>query len=261
MNCPSDHSRLIWRGLSTPWEQESFSSSRVTRFSASQTNNLRRLCRIRGGVSRDGSRKSEVVELCRRGVCAGRGGDGVSDAIRPCKMKAGQAVLIHGAAGNVGAYAVQLAKQAELRVFAPLGLLISTSSRPRGRNGCELQDCKVRRCRAPRRCGTRHGRRRDAASFIPRFKAGRYPRVVGFATATAAGFRSGSSGRRHKRRAGNLARARTKADPVSGQRGCRGTTGWRGNAGRCAAQERKNRTYDVWRSLDTALDEKPRLAW
>lgn len=36
-------------------------------------------------------------------------------------MKAGQAVLIHGAAGNVGAYAVQLAKQAELRVFATAG--------------------------------------------------------------------------------------------------------------------------------------------
>ena len=30
----------------------------------------------------------------------------------------GQSVLIHGAAGNVGAYAVQLARQAGLRVFA-----------------------------------------------------------------------------------------------------------------------------------------------
>jgi NADPH:quinone reductase-like Zn-dependent oxidoreductase len=37
------------------------------------------------------------------------------------QMKAGQAVLIHGAAGNVGAYAVQLAKQAGLRVFATAG--------------------------------------------------------------------------------------------------------------------------------------------
>ena len=37
------------------------------------------------------------------------------------RMKAGQAVLIHGAAGNVGAYAVQLARQAELQVFATAG--------------------------------------------------------------------------------------------------------------------------------------------
>ena len=37
------------------------------------------------------------------------------------QMKTGQAVLIHGAAGNVGAYAVQLAKQAKLHVFATAG--------------------------------------------------------------------------------------------------------------------------------------------
>lgn len=37
------------------------------------------------------------------------------------QMNAGQAVLIHGAAGSVGAYAVQLAKQAELQVFATAG--------------------------------------------------------------------------------------------------------------------------------------------
>lgn len=37
------------------------------------------------------------------------------------QMRASQAVLIHGAAGNVGAYAVQLAKQAELQVFATAG--------------------------------------------------------------------------------------------------------------------------------------------
>ena len=45
-------------------------------------------------------------------------------------------------------------------------------SRPRRRDGRKLQDYKVRRRRAPRRCGTRHGRRRDAAPFIPCFKAG-----------------------------------------------------------------------------------------
>lgn len=37
------------------------------------------------------------------------------------QLKAGEAVLIHGAAGNVGAYAVQLAKQADLQVFATAG--------------------------------------------------------------------------------------------------------------------------------------------
>jgi NADPH:quinone reductase-like Zn-dependent oxidoreductase len=34
------------------------------------------------------------------------------------RLEAGQIVLIHGAAGNVGAYAVQLARQAGLRVIA-----------------------------------------------------------------------------------------------------------------------------------------------
>ena len=42
------------------------------------------------------------------------------------QMKAGQAVLIHGEAGNVGAHAVQLAKQAELQVFATAGPAMST---------------------------------------------------------------------------------------------------------------------------------------
>jgi NADPH:quinone reductase-like Zn-dependent oxidoreductase len=37
------------------------------------------------------------------------------------QVKAGQTVLIHGAAGNVGAHAVQLAKQAQLQVFATAG--------------------------------------------------------------------------------------------------------------------------------------------
>jgi NADPH:quinone reductase-like Zn-dependent oxidoreductase len=36
-------------------------------------------------------------------------------------VTAGQTVLIHGAAGNVGAYAVQLARQASLRVVATAG--------------------------------------------------------------------------------------------------------------------------------------------
>jgi NADPH:quinone reductase-like Zn-dependent oxidoreductase len=47
--------------------------------------------------------------------------DGLADAVDYAQMKAGQAVLIHGAAGNVGAYAVQLAKHAGLQVFATAG--------------------------------------------------------------------------------------------------------------------------------------------
>ena len=37
------------------------------------------------------------------------------------QMKAGQSVFIHGVAGHVGAYAVQLAKRAEVQVFATAG--------------------------------------------------------------------------------------------------------------------------------------------
>ncbi len=37
------------------------------------------------------------------------------------KAKTGQTILIHGAAGNVGAYAVQLAKSAGLNIFATAG--------------------------------------------------------------------------------------------------------------------------------------------
>ena len=37
------------------------------------------------------------------------------------RVTAGQSVLIHGAAGNVGAYAVQMAKQAGIHVVASAG--------------------------------------------------------------------------------------------------------------------------------------------
>ena len=37
------------------------------------------------------------------------------------KAKTGQTILIHGAAGNVGAYAVQLARNAGLKIFATAG--------------------------------------------------------------------------------------------------------------------------------------------
>ena len=37
------------------------------------------------------------------------------------RLEAGQTVVIHGAAGNVGAYAVQLARRARLRSIATAG--------------------------------------------------------------------------------------------------------------------------------------------
>ncbi len=37
------------------------------------------------------------------------------------RLEAGQTVVIHGAAGNVGAYAVQLARRAGLRSIATVG--------------------------------------------------------------------------------------------------------------------------------------------
>ncbi len=102
-------------------------------------------------------------------------------------MKAGQAVLIHGAAGNVGAYAVQLAKQAELQVFATAGPADLDYVCSLGADSRELQDYNVRRCCIPRRCGARYGRRRDAASFIPGFKAGRHHCILGFTAASDCG--------------------------------------------------------------------------
>lgn len=120
-------------------------------------------------------------------------------------MKAGQAVLIHGAAGNVGAYAVQLAKQAELQVFATAGPADLDYVRGLGAEiVVNYKNAKFEDAVPPRRCGTGHDRRRDAASFTPCFKAGRYPRVVGFSTATVCGISfSVPLGRRHSDPAGH----------------------------------------------------------
>ena len=43
------------------------------------------------------------------------------------RLGAGQTVVIHGAAGNVGAYAVQLARRARLRSIATAGPRISST--------------------------------------------------------------------------------------------------------------------------------------
>ena len=50
------------------------------------------------------------------------------------QLKAGQTVLIHGAAGNVGAYAVQLAHRAGLRVIATAGTEDVSRVRAQGAN-------------------------------------------------------------------------------------------------------------------------------
>jgi NADPH:quinone reductase-like Zn-dependent oxidoreductase len=41
-----------------------------------------------------------------------------TNIVEHAQLKAGQTVVIHGAAGNVGAYAVQLARRADLRAIA-----------------------------------------------------------------------------------------------------------------------------------------------
>ena len=46
------------------------------------------------------------------------------------RLQAGQTVVIHGAAGNVGAYAVQLARRAQLRSIATAGTRISSTCGP-----------------------------------------------------------------------------------------------------------------------------------
>jgi NADPH:quinone reductase-like Zn-dependent oxidoreductase len=90
------------------------------------------------------------------------------------QMKAGQTALIHGAAGNVGAYAVQLAKQAQLQVFATAGPADVDYVRGLGAETVvNYKTTKFEDAVPPPRCAARHDRRRDAESFIPCFKAGR----------------------------------------------------------------------------------------
>jgi NADPH:quinone reductase-like Zn-dependent oxidoreductase len=89
------------------------------------------------------------------------------------QAKPGQTVLIHGAAGNVGAYAVQLASQAGLQVFATA----SSGDAPylQSLGATTVIDYKTTRFEeaAPHR----HRWRRYAGTFVRNYQAGRHPGV------------------------------------------------------------------------------------
>ena len=89
-------------------------------------------------------------------------------------------VLVHGAAGNVGAYAVQLARRAAREVIAtarPADLEYSplAGSPP----GHRRDDVPLRGSGDGCRYSARHRRRRDARAIVWRACAGRGSRVVG----------------------------------------------------------------------------------
>ncbi len=121
------------------------------------------------------------------------------------RMKAGQAVLIHGAAGNVGAYAVQLAKQAELQVFATAGP--GDLDYVRGLGAETVVNYKTTKFEdvvppVDAVLDTVGGETQQLSFRV--FKAGRHPRVGGFVAARAFGLSFGVlPGRRDRDTAGH----------------------------------------------------------
>ena len=88
------------------------------------------------------------------------------------RIAAGQTVLIHGAGGNVGAYAVQLAKQASLHVVATAGSV--DLDYVRGLGADTIVDYKrgaIRGVGDWRGCCPGYGRRRYAAAVAPSSEA------------------------------------------------------------------------------------------
>src|SRR5579862_3592097 len=78
----SDHSRVGFGGDRRLRRNRSRSVEAGGRgFRHHQQTILWRVCRIRGGGGTHGGREAEVVELRRSSICAGSGGDGVSDAV------------------------------------------------------------------------------------------------------------------------------------------------------------------------------------
>ena len=89
-------------------------------------------------------------------------------------------VLIHGAAGNVGAYAVQFAKRAAKEVVATAFSADIDYVRALGADRViDVQASRVRRTADRRRHRHRYRWRRYVGSLVPRSSAGRRPRVIG----------------------------------------------------------------------------------
>ena len=110
-------------------------------------------------------------------------------------VTAGQSVLIHGAAGNVGAYAVQLASQAGLHVVATSASADLDYVRRRRRASCELSHREIRGILDWNGLCARHRWRRHAATVAPSPEAGRDSRLgcVTCSRATAKVLRCSSS--------------------------------------------------------------------
>src|SRR5215471_19115606 len=73
---------------------------------------------IRAPIGRKNGTKTKTPQFHRGRIGSDCSCHRLADALRYANATAGQTVLIHGAAGNVGAYAVQLASQAGLHVIA-----------------------------------------------------------------------------------------------------------------------------------------------
>ena len=92
---------------------------KVMRYTELPTDNSRgRVRRICARFGQNDNAKTEDPELHPGGICTGCKRDRVADPFRLCTRDCWPDLLIHGAAGNVGAYAVQLANQAGLHVVA-----------------------------------------------------------------------------------------------------------------------------------------------
>ena len=112
---------LICPAKSRLWDRDFRAGSRRSSFRRDQHSVPWRLRRVRRGVCWDACEEARLAQLCRSGFRPRHCGHGLARSVRPSSLEAGQTVVIHGAAGNVGAYAVQLARRARLRSIATAG--------------------------------------------------------------------------------------------------------------------------------------------